>query len=128
VQLAHLARVWEQARPLAEQVEVGQECAPVRWGREHQRQAGELLHLFVWWPNFWHFAHWVDGPKRSLRSVVRVAEKAKSCGREATSWALLPDRAITTEEARFSFRCSGLVSQRGSEAITSPGLNVVSSC
>jgi hypothetical protein len=29
-QLAHFASVWEQGRPFAEQVEVGQECAPVR--------------------------------------------------------------------------------------------------
>ena len=109
-------------RPLVEQVDVGQECAPVRWEPEYQRQAGRLVHLVVWWPNFWQLAHWVVGLKRSLRSALKVAEKAKSRGREATSWALFPVRAITTEEAVFSFRWSGLVSHLGWDAMVRPGL------
>jgi hypothetical protein len=100
----------------------------VRWGPAHHRQQAGYSHLVVWWPKRWHFPHWVEGPKRSLRSVRRVAENAKSRGREATSWALLPTKAITTEEALFSLRCSGLVSQRGGDANTRPGLKVVSSC
>jgi hypothetical protein len=105
-----------------EQVDVGQECAPVRWEPAHQRQAGGKVHLIVWWPNCWHFPHLVEGPKRSLRSALRVEEKAKSRRREATSWALFPVKVITTEEAFFSLRCSCLVSHLGVDAIMRPGL------
>jgi hypothetical protein len=121
-QRAHLVSVWAQGRLFAEQVLVGQECAPVECGPSHQRQQKGYSHLVVWWPNLWHLAHWVEGRKRNLRSALRVAENAKRRGQEATSWALSPESEITTEEARFSFRCLGLESQRGGEANTRPGL------
>lgn len=69
----------------------------VRWGAAHQRQRWMLLHLFVSWPKDWQLAHWVEGPKSSLRSARRVEEKANSRLRVVVFWARAPVSEITIE-------------------------------